>query len=57
MDTRLRTLLNEADLPLGRIVLELTERTPVTDYEPLLAALAPMRRGGVRIAVDDTGSG
>jgi len=40
-----------------RIVLELTEHTPVTDYQQLSRCLAPLRAAGVRIAVDDTGAG
>jgi EAL domain-containing protein (putative c-di-GMP-specific phosphodiesterase class I) len=40
-----------------RIVLELTEHSPVDDYDALLAALGELRRRGIRIAVDDTGAG
>jgi EAL domain-containing protein (putative c-di-GMP-specific phosphodiesterase class I)/CheY-like chemotaxis protein len=40
-----------------RIVVELTEHAPVADYDALAAALAPLRRAGVRIAVDDAGAG
>jgi len=40
-----------------RIVLEITEHTPVADYEEVSACLAPLRARGVRIAVDDTGAG
>ncbi len=43
--------------PLERIVLELTEHEQVEDYEPLMKALADLRAGGLRIAVDDAGSG
>jgi EAL domain-containing protein (putative c-di-GMP-specific phosphodiesterase class I)/DNA-binding response OmpR family regulator len=43
--------------PADRLVLELTEHTRVVDYDTLLAALARLRRRGVRIAVDDTGAG
>jgi EAL domain-containing protein (putative c-di-GMP-specific phosphodiesterase class I) len=43
--------------PLRRVVLELTEHTAVTDYGALIAALAPWRRAGVRLAVDDAGGG
>lgn len=41
----------------GQVVVELTERTQILDYEALAEALAPMRRAGVSIAVDDAGSG
>jgi EAL domain-containing protein (putative c-di-GMP-specific phosphodiesterase class I)/AmiR/NasT family two-component response regulator len=44
-------------LDLGRVVLELTEHAPVTDYPALTAALAPWRQAGARIAVDDAGGG
>jgi EAL domain-containing protein (putative c-di-GMP-specific phosphodiesterase class I)/ActR/RegA family two-component response regulator len=40
-----------------RIVLEVTEHAPVADYGRLLAALAPLREQGVRLAIDDTCSG
>lgn len=39
------------------MVLELTERLEVPEYGPLIAALAPLRERGLRIAVDDAGSG
>lgn len=41
----------------ARIVLEITEHAEVADYEVLLAALAPHRARGMRLAVDDTGAG
>jgi EAL domain-containing protein (putative c-di-GMP-specific phosphodiesterase class I) len=40
-----------------RVVIELTEQTPVADYSQLRRALLALRRRGVRLAVDDTGSG
>ena len=40
-----------------RIVLELTEHAPITSYEALAVALAPLRADGVRLAVDDAGAG
>lgn len=45
------------DIPLDRIILELTEHAPVADYSALTAALAPWRERGARLAVDDAGSG
>jgi EAL domain-containing protein (putative c-di-GMP-specific phosphodiesterase class I) len=42
---------------LQRVILELTEHSAVTDYERLLALLAPWRALGLRIAVDDAGAG
>ena len=41
----------------SRVVLELTEHTHIQDYPELTAALWALRRTGVRIAVDDAGSG
>ena len=48
-------LLAGADL--SRVILELTEYAPVTDYERMAAVLEPYRRDGLRIAVDDAGAG
>lgn len=39
------------------VLLELTEHTRVVDYDALLTALERLRKRGLRIAVDDTGSG
>ena len=41
----------------ARVVLELTEHTRIDDHELLAAAIAPVRRSGVRLAVDDAGAG
>jgi EAL domain-containing protein (putative c-di-GMP-specific phosphodiesterase class I)/DNA-binding NarL/FixJ family response regulator len=41
----------------ARIVLELTEHAPISSYEDLAVALAPLRADGVRLAVDDAGAG
>ncbi|MEQ9814926.1 MAG: EAL domain-containing protein [Azospirillaceae bacterium] len=43
--------------PLARLVVEVTEDTPVADYDRLVEAMAPLRDGGARLAVDDTGTG
>lgn len=43
--------------PLERLVLEITEHEGVTDAAGLVEALAPLRRAGLRIAVDDAGAG
>jgi EAL domain-containing protein (putative c-di-GMP-specific phosphodiesterase class I) len=40
-----------------QIVLELTEHAPVAEYDDLLTAMAELRNAGMRIAVDDAGSG
>ncbi|MDB5800512.1 MAG: diguanylate phosphodiesterase [Rhodocyclales bacterium] len=40
-----------------RIVLELTEHAHAADYDQLLQILKPMRSRGVRISIDDAGTG
>lgn len=42
---------------LRRIVLEVTEHEPVHDYEAFMTMLTPLRRAGMRLAVDDAGAG
>ena len=54
---RVSPLLRNASIPPERIVLELTEHHEVGDYGPLERALAPLRREGLRIAIDDAGAG
>jgi EAL domain-containing protein (putative c-di-GMP-specific phosphodiesterase class I) len=44
-------------VPPSRVVLEVTEHTRVEDYEPLVLALEDFRAQGVRVAIDDAGSG
>jgi EAL domain-containing protein (putative c-di-GMP-specific phosphodiesterase class I)/CheY-like chemotaxis protein len=43
--------------PVDHVVIEVTEHAPVRDYERLAAALQPLRERGLRLAVDDAGSG
>jgi len=45
------------DFDPHRVVIEITEHQPVADYEPLLNALKPLRKAGIRIAIDDAGAG
>jgi PAS domain S-box-containing protein len=53
-DGRLERLL----IPLAqRVVIEITEHTPVRDYGALLSVLQRFRNWGVRLAVDDVGAG
>ena len=42
---------------LSRIVLEITEHDEIEDYREVQAVLNPLRRAGVRLAIDDTGAG
>jgi EAL domain-containing protein (putative c-di-GMP-specific phosphodiesterase class I) len=46
-----------AGAPLDRIVLELTEHAPVEEYAAIDGALAPLREAGLKLAIDDAGSG
>jgi len=46
-----------AAAPLDRLVLELTEHAPVEEYAAIAAALAALRARGLRLAIDDAGSG
>lgn len=45
------------DAPLERLVLELTEHAPIEEYAAIVAALAALRARGLRLAIDDAGSG
>jgi EAL domain-containing protein (putative c-di-GMP-specific phosphodiesterase class I) len=46
-----------AAIPAERVVLELTEHTGVDDYHLFGEAIAELRSNGLRLAVDDAGSG
>lgn len=54
-DPRLLALLGTTDL--SRLVLEITEQQRFEDMALLEAALSPFRASGMRLAVDDAGSG
>ena len=41
----------------ARLVVEIADHATVTDYAAFARALAPLRKAGVRLAVDDFGSG
>ena len=45
------------DVPWSRIVVEVTEHSAIEAYAVLEQELAPLRRRGLRIAVDDAGAG
>ncbi|MHC6595091.1 sensor domain-containing phosphodiesterase [Arthrobacter sp. C152] len=57
LSDRASALLRNSSIPPQRIVLELTEHHEVDDYGPLERALDPLRRAGMRIAIDDAGAG
>lgn len=44
-------------LPLARVILEVTEQAPIASYERFMAALRPLRECGLRLAIDDLGAG
>ncbi|RAM38605.1 EAL domain-containing protein [Arthrobacter globiformis] len=56
LDPRLPGFLHHAPLELSRIILELTEPLQGDQLGPLLDVLAPMRRSGLRLAVDEAGT-
>lgn len=56
-DPRIASVLAGDSVDPEAIVIELTERARVADYDALRAALAPYRARGFRIAVDDAGAG
>jgi EAL domain-containing protein (putative c-di-GMP-specific phosphodiesterase class I) len=45
------------DVPLKRLIVELTEHAAVSTYEELRSALQPLRSQGLRLAIDDAGAG
>lgn len=57
LDPRLPELFDHIDLPINRVVLELTETISDEEYPQFIAAINPLRDNGLRIAVDDTHSG
>lgn len=55
--TRVETMLAAHGLPPSRLTLELTETASLQDAESGLATLSAIRELGVRIAIDDYGTG
>lgn len=43
--------------PAGKLVVEVTEHVPVEEYAPLQGCLDHLRHRGIRLAIDDAGSG
>jgi len=41
----------------SRLIIELTEHAPVSDYQALVDGLCELRRLGARVAIDDVGAG
>lgn len=46
-----------SDVMAERVVLELTEHTGIEDYDAFRQAIADLRSKGLRLAIDDAGSG
>ncbi|MCU1486705.1 MAG: hypothetical protein JWN67_3451 [Actinomycetia bacterium] len=57
LSNELLAIVNDPTFPSTRIVVELTEHVEVTGYEDLREAIAHLRSVGIRLAVDDAGSG
>jgi EAL domain-containing protein (putative c-di-GMP-specific phosphodiesterase class I) len=53
----LLSILARHRFPATRLVLELTEREPLTDVERVRTKLESCRRAGIRLAADDLGAG
>jgi EAL domain-containing protein (putative c-di-GMP-specific phosphodiesterase class I) len=45
------------DVPLSRIVLEITEHSEIHEYPAIRGVLEPLRAAGLRLAIDDAGAG
>jgi EAL domain-containing protein (putative c-di-GMP-specific phosphodiesterase class I) len=57
LDPRLPELFEHIELPIDRVVLELTDTVTDEEYPQFISAINPLRDKGLRIAVDDTHSG
>jgi diguanylate cyclase (GGDEF)-like protein len=53
----LERVVREADLPAGSLTVELTERHLLADSTETHDALARLRRAGLRVSIDDFGTG
>lgn len=49
-------LLNAKTDP-GQVIVEITERHPVSDFTPMISIIQEMRHFGLNIAIDDLGAG
>jgi diguanylate cyclase (GGDEF)-like protein len=55
--TRFQTAVGRAGLPLGQLVVEVTETALATEHETIREPLDELRRRGVRVYIDDFGTG
>jgi EAL domain-containing protein (putative c-di-GMP-specific phosphodiesterase class I) len=56
-DRALQALLESADVPHRRLVIEITEHARIPDYKQASSVIDALRKKGVRLAVDDAGAG
>ena len=56
-DVMFSSLLKQSDLSPERIVLEITERSAITDFAAFRSTLEYLRMLGFAVAVDDAGAG
>src|SRR5436305_6311865 len=56
-DRALQALLESADVPHRRLVIEITEHAHIPDYRQASSVIDALRARGVRLAVDDAGAG
>jgi PAS domain S-box-containing protein len=54
---RLQPVIDASGIDPRRLIIEITEQSPVTEYAPLRIALERLRAKGCRLAVDDAGAG
>jgi PAS domain S-box-containing protein len=57
LSNELLALVSDPSFPATRVVVELTEHVEITRYGDLRDAIAQLRALGIRLAVDDAGSG
>jgi PAS domain S-box-containing protein len=57
LSPQLPELITRSGYEPRRLILEITEQVPVTEYAPIVAALANLRQRGCLLAVDDAGAG
>jgi len=56
-DRAVQALLESADIPHRRLVIEITEHARIPDYQQAASVIEALRAKGVRLAVDDAGAG
>jgi sensor c-di-GMP phosphodiesterase-like protein len=55
--TEVRNIFSGSPIKLSQVVLELTERDPIEDFTETRQVIAALQGLGVRIAIDDVGTG